>query len=256
MPARYTHKDKVEFARVMRKNPTPAERQLWYHVRRNKLGYRFHHQFQLAGYIVDFYCPSARVAIEVDGSVHDLLITKAQDAEKERVLEERGVRVLRVLNEDVLSFIGVVIARIKLECDERRALKALSGAIRGGRPRANSSSRSSGGKEDWTQDHQHQVQEKLAANPAENPVHVPPTPEDIAALNDGWRKLIRRAGQRANAYPVMTTAESANDQKLRLAEWLKKRSESAALAVKGMHVTEPAPATKKPSAETENRPEV
>lgn len=237
MPANYSRQDKREFARSMRKNPTPAERQLWYHLRENRLGYKFHRQSQVAGYIVDFYCPSARVAIEVDGSVHSMLIVANRDAEKERVLEERGVRVLRFPNEDVLGFIGVVITRIKSECDERRALKALSGANVGGGLPDPSSSRSCCAKPDWNSEEQQLVRAKLkefAVQDGVNSKKKPMTDEDIAAINAAWRKLVRRS--RVNS--VMTSSESATDQKLRLQEWMKKRSESAALAVKGMHVTD------------------
>lgn len=235
MPANYSRQDKREFARSMRKNPTPAERQLWYHLRENRLGYKFHRQSQVAGYIVDFYCPSMRVAIEVDGSVHSMLVVANRDAEKERVLEERGVRVLRFPNEDVLGFISVVIARIKSECDERRALKALSGANDGGGLPTDSSRISCCAKPEWNHDEQRRLQTKLKEFSVDGSQQKPMTDEDIRAINDGWRKLMRRT----RIDSVMTSSESATDQKLRLQEWLKKRSESAAPAVKGMHVTEP-----------------
>jgi very-short-patch-repair endonuclease len=237
MPSNYTHAEKLAFAREMRKKPTPAERQLWYHLRERRLGYKFHRQAQVAGYIVDIYCPSARVAIEIDGSIHDLLIVKAKDAEKERVLEERGVCVLRFVNEDVLGFTTVVINRIKSACDERRALKALSGAGDGGGLSPVSSRSSVGAKHAWTPLEQRQVQSKLKEFSVQDAVRTPPTAEDIAAINQTWRKLVRRSTVRSE----MSMVDRANDQKLRLKEWLKKRSESAesaALTVKGMHVTE------------------
>jgi len=237
MPSNYTQAEKLAFAREMRKKPTPAERQLWYHLRERRLGYKFHRQSQVAGYIVDFYCPSLRLAIEVDGSVHDLLIVQARDAEKERVLEERGIRVLRILNEDALGFISVVIHRIKVECDERAALKALSGAVCGGGHSPVSSSSSVGAKPVWTPLEQRQVQSKLKEFSVQDAVGTPPTAEDIAAINQAWRKLVRRSTVRSE----MSMTDRATDQKLRLQEWLKKRNESAesaALTVKGMHVTE------------------
>lgn len=229
MPSNYTQAEKLAFAREMRKKPTPAERQLWYHLRERRLGYKFHRQSQVAGYIVDFYCPSLRLAIEVDGSVHDLLIVQAKDAEKERVLEERGIRVLRILNEDALGFISVVIHRIKVECDERATLKALSGARCGGGRFPVSSNSSCCGKTDWNPREQHLVQSKLREFSVQSTVGTPPTAEDIAAVNQAWKKLTRKAAALPfdpNGGTYQSMAQSRLDQQLRLIEWLKKRNAS------------------------------
>lgn len=232
-------KEKREFARQMRQHPTPAERQLWYHLRRSALGYKFLNQAHLAGYIVDFYCPSARVVIEIDGSVHLLFTVAANDDEKERNLESRGLSVLRFQNEEVLEFPTVVIARIRTICDERRAaratLKALSGAVAVDSLSGIAVAVDTCARSEWPANLQAQLKKTVSAVCAQ-PVHEPMTDEDIKAVNDGWAKL--RRGTRMTAYQPMTQMETANDQKLRLQEWLRKRAESAALTVKGMHVTD------------------
>ena len=61
---------KIARAKELRRNPTPAERLLWAHLRRNQLGgYHFRRQQVISGFIVDFYCHRAAVAIEIDGAV-------------------------------------------------------------------------------------------------------------------------------------------------------------------------------------------
>src|SRR5881392_1368473 len=59
-------------ARELRHNPTPAERHAWTLLRnRGILGLKFRRQHVLHGFIVDFYCPSERIVIELEGGVHD-----------------------------------------------------------------------------------------------------------------------------------------------------------------------------------------
>jgi hypothetical protein len=65
-------KAKLERAKELRREMTPAEKLLWKEVRANKLGVRFRRQQVIQGFIVDFYCHKAGLVIEVDGDIHDL----------------------------------------------------------------------------------------------------------------------------------------------------------------------------------------
>lgn len=92
------------FARDMRKQPTDAEARLWRILRFKQLsGYRFRRQRPIAGYIVDFYCVSRCLAVELDGGQHG----DPRQAEYDRVrtsrLNDLGVRVLRFGDHDVLT---------------------------------------------------------------------------------------------------------------------------------------------------------
>src|SRR5512135_747341 len=98
-------------ARAMRRSPTPAEKRLWALVRKRQLGPRFRRQYVIRGFIVDFYCPEKKLAVEVDGAVH--LSQAEADAQRDHVLALHGCRVVRVRNEDVLHDTERVIARIK-----------------------------------------------------------------------------------------------------------------------------------------------
>jgi very-short-patch-repair endonuclease len=85
----------LKYQRENRKNPTPAEDKLWQAVRNNKLGVRFLRQKQFDWYIADFYCTSAQLVIEVDGGIHATSQAIAYDAERTKVLEARGLKVVR-----------------------------------------------------------------------------------------------------------------------------------------------------------------
>ena len=86
-------KAKLERAKELRREMTPAEKLLWREVRANKLGVHFRRQQVIQGFIVDFYCHQAGLVIEVDGDVHDL--QKEEDERREKVLSEMGLRVVR-----------------------------------------------------------------------------------------------------------------------------------------------------------------
>jgi very-short-patch-repair endonuclease len=90
------------FARQLRGTPTDAEIRLWSRLRRKQLdGFRFRRQQPIGPYIVDFFCPEAKLVIEVDGGQHN--VDEEKDEKRTRWLEERGYRVIRFWNNDVLS---------------------------------------------------------------------------------------------------------------------------------------------------------
>ena len=99
--------------RAYRRNPTEAERILWSELRGRRLnGLRFRRQHPIAGYIVDFYCAEAKLAIEVDGSVHEGAAAKARDSIRTAAIEEHGVRVIRFMNDDVIHELPLVLIAI------------------------------------------------------------------------------------------------------------------------------------------------
>jgi very-short-patch-repair endonuclease len=103
---------KLERAKELRREMTPAERLLWAKLRANRVGgVRFRRQQVIAGLIVDFYCHAAGLVVEVDGPVH---ADQAEyDAARDQVLIERGLRVPRVTNAEVEYDIAGVLARIE-----------------------------------------------------------------------------------------------------------------------------------------------
>ncbi|HEY1956218.1 MAG TPA: DUF559 domain-containing protein [Polyangiaceae bacterium] len=105
------------FARAMRKRPTRSEALLWAQLRGNKLGAHFRRQHPLGAYVVDFYCATRRLVVEVDGAVHDSPEARARDAARQAELERfHGVRFVRLraalVERDVLGAIAVIRARL------------------------------------------------------------------------------------------------------------------------------------------------
>ena len=80
----------------MRRNLTPPEARLWRYLKGGNLaGARFRRQHPVGVYILDFYCPAARLAVEVDGAVHDAPDRIAHDRRRTGWLEAQGIMVLR-----------------------------------------------------------------------------------------------------------------------------------------------------------------
>ena len=92
---------------------TDAERLLWNRVRFKRVrGLLFYRQKPLLAFIVDFYCPKAKLVIELDGSQHLEETHRAADAERDAALAGLGLRVLRFDNRQVLTEIETVMAVI------------------------------------------------------------------------------------------------------------------------------------------------
>jgi very-short-patch-repair endonuclease len=104
-------KEKLQRAKELRRDMTSTEKILWQELRANKLGVHFRRQQVIAGFIVDFYCHKAALVIEVDGDIHDL--QKEEDARREKVLSEMGLRVVRFRNEEVMKNLSAVVGRIR-----------------------------------------------------------------------------------------------------------------------------------------------
>ena len=107
-----------EAARILRRNMTPAEKELWQHLRANHLGgFHFRRQQIILDFIVDFYCHEAALVVEVDGGVHEK--RRIADTERDGMLSEIGLRVMRVSNNEVLLDTGEVLRRIEDCCRMR-----------------------------------------------------------------------------------------------------------------------------------------
>ena len=104
-------KEKLQRAKELRRDMTPAEKILWEELRANKLGVHFRRQQIIQGFIVDFYCHKAGLVIEVDGDVHDL--QKEEDERREKVLRELGLRIVRFRNDEVVKSLSAVVGKIK-----------------------------------------------------------------------------------------------------------------------------------------------
>ena len=94
------NKDNKENAQSLRNNMTPEERHLWYDFLR-KMPIEVKRQKSIENYIVDFYIPSAKVVVEIDGSQHYEPDNRARDIARDKRLSELGLTVLRYTNFDI-----------------------------------------------------------------------------------------------------------------------------------------------------------
>ena len=103
-----------ERRRDLRKVSTKAEDLLWKLLRnRNIKGYKFKRQYSVGGYILDFYCPEIKLAIELDGAYHlDSERTK-YDAQRTKIINECDLTVVRFSNEEVSNNIDYVLNEIE-----------------------------------------------------------------------------------------------------------------------------------------------
>ena len=105
-----------QHSRQLRKNMTEAERHLWAKIRMKQLkGYQFYRQKPIGDYIVDFFCPGAKLVIEVDGSQHFSDETVKNDRIRDEYLSSLGLRVQRFTNAEVLRNIEGVVESIEKE---------------------------------------------------------------------------------------------------------------------------------------------
>lgn len=190
----FSLREKRDFAESMRRNPTQAEWQLWWKLRRNQCGYRFLRQQMLAGFIVDFYCARLKLIIEVDGSVHEIEDQAADDEQRERILENYGYLVLRFTNEDVLDHMPVVLSRIWDECSTRRAsLKALDLNCvlkqKGKKPH--------GGYKGCASVQNLSHPPTVCNSSVDSTPRIPASAEDYAAITTAWRKLVKVSQERS-----------------------------------------------------------
>ncbi len=94
------NKEIVPFAKELRKNMTKEEKHLWYDYLKNH-PVKFTRQKVLGKYIVDFYCPKAKLVIEIDGAQHYDEKGREYDAERTEFLKGYDITVIRFLNKDI-----------------------------------------------------------------------------------------------------------------------------------------------------------
>ncbi|QNF32441.1 endonuclease domain-containing protein [Adhaeribacter swui] len=100
--------------RQNRSNLTPAEAELWKHLKNGQLGRKFRRQHSVNKYILDFYCPEEKLAIELDGKDHFTDNGFERDEERTKFLKNLNIKVLRFENKDVFEQLAAVLGEIKV----------------------------------------------------------------------------------------------------------------------------------------------
>ena len=101
------------FRKDLRSNPTTAEAVLWKALKGKQTGFKFRRQHSVGDYILDFYCATERVAVELDGAHHFTEEGIQRDAERTRYLETLNIKVIRFENRKVFEDLDKVLEEIK-----------------------------------------------------------------------------------------------------------------------------------------------
>ncbi len=108
-------------ARLLRKNMTKAEKLLWNELKDRKLGgYKFRAQHPILKFVLDFYCHSCKLGIEIDGEVHNSKPQSLYDEDRTDNLNNYNIKVIRFKNEDIYYNIDSVKKKILDECNKRK----------------------------------------------------------------------------------------------------------------------------------------
>jgi len=123
MTEHFNKTSEKEKRRNLRRDQTYCEKILWIYLRdRKTLGYKFRRQYSVDHFVIDFYCPQLKLAIELDGSVHDLPDQKEYDAYRQEYLEKFGITFCRITNDELMSNANMAFEKIgsaiKLSCSK------------------------------------------------------------------------------------------------------------------------------------------
>ncbi len=115
-PAFLFHADQttVDLAKRLRRKMTPSEKALWQRLKTKKMaGLKFRRQHPIRFYIADFYCHEARLVIEVDGPIHDSIGRREHDQQRDGVMEDFGIMILRFSNDEIRYHLQKVLKKIE-----------------------------------------------------------------------------------------------------------------------------------------------
>jgi very-short-patch-repair endonuclease len=116
MPPPREKNETVLQARALRRNMTLPEGMLWQVLRHRPDGLKFRRQHPMGRCIVDFYCPAAKLVIEIEGESHSMGDRPQRDTARDGWIRQQGVRVLRFAATDVMNDLQSVVTAITLAC--------------------------------------------------------------------------------------------------------------------------------------------
>ncbi len=96
----------------LRNNMPLAEIILWSKLKGKNMGYKFRRQYSVGEFVIDFYCPELKLAIEIDGCSHFIDEAEVRDKERQMIIESYGFTFLRFTNEEIYNNIDGVLTKI------------------------------------------------------------------------------------------------------------------------------------------------
>lgn len=113
MPRLHNKIELTSKRKQLRNNATQAEKLLWYELKKSQLaGRKFRRQHSIGKYILDFYCPEERLAIELDGGQHEDDKQKVHDEVRTEYLNNLRISVIRFKNTDIIFGRDLVVKKI------------------------------------------------------------------------------------------------------------------------------------------------
>ena len=104
MTKHYNKKTELEKRKLLRKGQTYTEKIVWMQLRnRQILAYKFRRQYSVDHFVIDFYCPELKLAVELDGNVHEIPEQRDYDRARQKYLEKFGIKFIRITNEEFLG---------------------------------------------------------------------------------------------------------------------------------------------------------
>jgi len=104
MTKHYNKSSEKEKRRKLRQNQTNAEDLVWRYLRnRQLLGYKFKRQYSVDHFVIDFYCPELKLAVELDGASHNNPEQIEYDIKRQKYLEEFNIKFVRIKDEDLFG---------------------------------------------------------------------------------------------------------------------------------------------------------
>lgn len=121
----YNRAEQKQKRQHLRRNATKAEAILWSRLRgKQMLEHKFRRQFGVGVYVIDFYCPELKLAIEVDGDSHFTEPRREYDQERQRFVEAFDIHFLRFTNEQIYNHIDNVLETISLAIEQKNSSKS------------------------------------------------------------------------------------------------------------------------------------
>jgi very-short-patch-repair endonuclease len=99
--------------RLLRSNMTFSEKIVWMYLRKRQMKQRFLRQYSVDNYIIDFYCPKLKIAIEIDGDIHEQVKQKWHDIQRQEYIERLGIKFLRIKNDELFDNPNKAFERIE-----------------------------------------------------------------------------------------------------------------------------------------------
>ena len=122
--------------KALRRSLSKAEAVIWLHLSRKQMnGFKFRRQYSVNQYVIDFYCPELKLAIEIDGDSHYGYLSEKYDNERQKYIESFGIHFMRFTNDDVCNNIDGVLQMIyewTTRCNEKSTPPHVPSSMRRG----------------------------------------------------------------------------------------------------------------------------